>query len=326
MMYWGGFTYSHNKWDRINPNDATNYFKDINSLKRDIFTAYVQDKMHITPKWEITPAVRYDHYGDYSIGTFSGKDEKDIGSYSHTSLMLSTQYLLTPSVSTYFSWAQVNRPLGSADFSQNFEKLENEKGNAYNIGLKKFLNHTVFDINYSYLDMSNAIGQYSVVGADGKVSNKAINAEQKKKAFNMGLTHKFSDHWTTSVSYSYVHDKFSGKNVKVDPDTGTSVDVLINAIRPTNKYNVDIGYKTGKFDANFNTAIYSGLSKKYFTNNRFVVNRISANYQFNENLGMYVVIDNLFNQGWENKYYALCNIGAFPQIGRNFMIGAKYKF
>ena len=322
----GGLTYSHNKWDRIKPNDATNYFKDINGLKRDVFTAYVQDKIHPNDKWEVTPAIRYDNYGNYSIGTFSGKNKKEIGKYSHASLMFSTQYLITPSFSTYFSWAQVNRSLGSADFSQTFEVLKNEKGNAYNFGFKKFTNRIVFDVNYSYIDMSNAIGQYSVVDAKGKVATRAINAMQEKRAINLGLHQKLSERWKIGLSYSYVHDKFSGKHVTVDPDVGTSVDVLINSIRPVNKYNVDIEYKVGNFDVNFNTAIYSGMNTKYFTNNRFIVSRLSGNYRFNDNLSMYVVADNLFNESWENKYYSLCNIGAFPQVGRNFMIGVKYEF
>lgn len=59
-------------------------------------------------------------------------------------MILSTQYLLTPTISTYFSWAQVNRPKGSADFYQTFETLDNEKGNAYNWGVRKFTKNTVF--------------------------------------------------------------------------------------------------------------------------------------------------------------------------------------
>lgn len=322
----GGLTYSYNKWDRINPNDATNYFKDINRIERNVFTAYVQDKIHVNSRWDVTPAFRYDYYGDYDIGTISGKNQKKFGAYSHGSMILSTQYLLTPTISTYFSWAQVNRPKGSADFYQTFETLDNEKGNAYNWGVRKFTKNTVFDVNISYLDMSNAIGTYSVVDSNKKVAAKAINAVQKKKALNLSVQHKFSDHWNAGISYSYIHDTFHGKHHEVDPDVGTSTDVLINSIRPTNKYNINIQYNSGKFDADFNTAIYSGMSKKYFTDNRFVVSRLSANYHVNDGWTIYAVIDNLFNEAWENKYMALTNIGAWPQVGRNFMIGAKYKF
>lgn len=330
--HWGkhdvlfGALMTHSKWDRINPNAATNYFRDINSIKRNNFSAYVQDKIHVTDNWEVTPAFRYDHYGDYSIGTISGNNVSKSGKYSHGSLILSSQYLIDPSATIYASWAQVNRPLWSADFSSTFEKLNNEKGNAYNLGIRKVYRGFAFDVNYSYIDMSNAIGQYSVVGPNGKVSNRAINAVQKKRAINLGLHKKISDTWSVGMTYSYVHDDFKGKNVTVDPDTGTSVNVLVNSIRPVNKYGVDIGYRKDRFNADFSTMIYSGMNRRYFTDRRFIVSRLSMNYKMDDQLSVYAVVDNVFNEAWENKYYALCSIGAFPQSGRSFMFGVKYDF
>ena len=322
----GGLIYKQNKWDRINPTPASNYFGNINSLNRNTFSAYVQDKIHLSDVWELTPAVRYDRMGDYTVGMYNGSTSKKSAAYNSMSLMLSTQYLIQPSVSVYGSWAQVKRPLWSADFDSTYEKLEDEKGNAYNIGVRKFHGKTTFDINYSYIDMNNAVGQYSVVASGGRVSTRAINAKQTKKALNFGVQYQFDRNWSAEASYSYVYDKFSGKNVKVDPDTGTSVDTLINSIRPTNQYAFDISYQNKGLNIDFDTAIYSGMNETYFTNQRFVVSRLTANYKLNEQLSVYGVLDNVFNTAWENKYYALCNLGAFPQKGRSFMLGMKYEF
>ena len=72
------------------------------------------------------------------------------------------------------------------------EPLEDEKGNVYNVGLKKSLGKkTNLDINYSYLKMDNAIGSYSVEDLTTATGTKsyAMNAKQSKKALNLSVEH-----------------------------------------------------------------------------------------------------------------------------------------
>lgn len=41
---------------------------------------------------------------------------------------------------------------------------------------------------------------------------------------------------------------------------------------------------------------------------------------------LYFAVNNLFNEAYQTKYYAHTGKGAYPGLGRNFMIGLRYKF
>lgn len=63
-----------------------------------------------------------------------------------------------------------------------------------------------------------------------------------------------------------------------------------------------------------------------YTDNRFFVMDFSVNYDVNTALSIYGTVTNLTNTAWENTYTAYLGMGAWPQPGRAFMLGAKYKF
>lgn len=52
----------------------------------------------------------------------------------------------------------------------------------------------------------------------------------------------------------------------------------------------------------------------------------SVNYDVNTALSIYGTVTNLTNTAWENTYTAYLGMAAWPQPGRAFMLGAKYKF
>jgi len=53
---------------------------------------------------------------------------------------------------------------------------------------------------------------------------------------------------------------------------------------------------------------------------------LAANYEFKKNWILYGTVSNLTNQAWENTYTYYNGIGSWPQPGRSFMLGVKYKF
>jgi outer membrane receptor protein involved in Fe transport len=68
------------------------------------------------------------------------------------------------------------------------------------------------------------------------------------------------------------------------------------------------------------------MSERYFTDSRFVVLGLGANYRVNDKLLTYVNIENLTDTAYENRAHSVYGLGAYPQPGRNFLFGMKYSF
>jgi outer membrane receptor protein involved in Fe transport len=320
------WTYQQSKYTYTNPQTGKN-----RKLERDTFSGFIQDKIHITKKWDITPAIRFEKYSD-----FERVDENGVVSYPKQdaaskviTLIGQTQYAFSDTASIYLSWAQVYRPLRNNDYDQTFEELDDEKGNSWTIGAKKeFSKKTSVSVNYGLTDMSNAIARYSVFNPKTMTwENRAVNSTQKKEALNLGLHHQFNDSWSAGLSYSYVFDRHDAKNYQTNSlDKDMSINALINRLRPLNTYQIDVNFSKKKWDVNLSAQIFSGMSERYFTDSRFVVLGLGANYRVNDKLLTYVNIENLTDTAYENRAHSVYGLGAYPQPGRNFLFGMKYSF
>lgn len=317
-----GWSYQESEYEKIDKKRST-----YTSRERQSLYGWLQDKIEMTDQWTLTPSIRYNHYNSIDRRGSNGADNSHPGE-SQVTFGLNTNYRFGPSINAYFSWNQVYRPLTNydSDNQTSFEKLQAEKGKNWAVGLnKQFSAKTSADINYSLLDMSNAIARYSVWDeAQEDWATRSINATQKKKALNLGIKHQFDACWGISASYAYVWEDFHAKNWRNNPDD-TNVDAMINAFRPTQKYQVDIMYRKDKWSGTLFGEIYSGLNTRYYTNDRFFVLGLGANYQLNPNAKLYLVIDNITNTSYETKISSTYKYGAFPQPSRSFMAGVQYK-
>lgn len=310
------------------------------TTERESISGYVQDKIHITDKWDLTPAIRYQHYKDTTQRTPSGEETvyEDTNSTKVTPVV-STQYAFDDTFSTYASWTSVFRPLKQADYTRTALNgpLKDEKGYIINWGIRKDLSEkTNVSLNYNYTDMSNKIGQFAVYenADDDESSSYYVNCTQKKQALSLGLDHRFDDHVTLNASYSWLKDKVKGKGeIIIDNDAifagnggRMSIDSMLNKILPTNQYNVELSYSNKKFNANLSELIYSGCSTEAYTNHRFMVTNLNLNYEVAKNANVYFAAYNLFNEAYETKFYPHTGKGAYPGLGRHFMVGLKYRF
>ena len=325
-----GWNYKNSEYENSNPSKGTYTLRERNSLY-----GWLQDKVEITDKWTFTPGIRYDKY-DSIERVSTGVKSSNAGS-SHTSFNAQTKYQFDNTVDAYFSWSEVFRPMTNYDYDNqtSFEKLSNEKGTNWAIGMNKvFSAQTSANINYGVLDMSNAIARYSVWDSEavntespdgkGNWATKSINATQKKKALNIGIKHEFSKSWAARASYSYVMDNYHAKNWRNNPDD-TNVDALINSYRAPNVYQFDVMYQQDKWSADLLTEIYSGLNKAYYTDDRFVLVGLSVNYDIKKDTRVYLTVNNLTNISYETRVSPTYKYGAFPQPSRSFMLGVQYK-
>ena len=83
-----GVTASHDTYNRVNPSANTTA-----NINRNILTGYLQDKIHFSDKFELTPGIRYLHASDYTVKEGDGADKSPSDSQvNHVSGMMATQY------------------------------------------------------------------------------------------------------------------------------------------------------------------------------------------------------------------------------------------
>lgn len=85
-------------------------------VTRKSLQAYLQDKIHISDKWDITPSIRYAKYSSFETtndnGTSQGKGDTHL-----ITPVINTQYMFDDTSSMYFGWTKVFRPLKEGDYN-----------------------------------------------------------------------------------------------------------------------------------------------------------------------------------------------------------------
>lgn len=299
----------------------------LSSIKRDTWNAFVQDKMQFN-KLTITPGLRYNYYGKSSGWSVSNKDIRtsyDTNSYSHLTMGLFANYAFTNHDNIYTSWSQVYNAPYAPDIVSAANKLEAEKGNAYTLGYSGQLKKSSFGINYTLTKMDNTFGSFSVLSeADPELFEKKVtNIASKIYSIGTNYGYKFDDNWNINLSYS--HAKTTLDTKKNTSSSATQED-LRNNLHYNNKYVASISYDKNKFNTGLDAMLYTGMDTRYFSDGKFFILDLHANYKINKNITAYVLVNNITNESYETKAVAVEGIGALPMAGRNFLVGVNYTF
>ena len=331
-------TYDKASTERDSFNKNANKMIHIES-KRDTVQAYVQDKIHVTDNWDLTPALRYSYYNtgkadsaDRNGNITTTYNEK----VSTLTPAINTQYRFDDTMSAYFGWTKVYRPIRTSDYNTetpNGDRLRDEKGDAWTIGIRKeFTDKLGLSVNYNFTHMSNAIARYSVrLPGEQDFKLKSVNAKEDKKSFNVTADYRLDDHWSFGLAYSYLNDKWKAQpGMEFDPELSLkrngNVNARINQLRPQNHYIGNITYENGKWYTDLLINWYTGMNTEAFTSRRALVVDWNVNYQVNKDWDAYLSVTNLTNEAYENSYSSRNGLGAMPQPGRQIMVGAKYNF
>jgi tonB-dependent receptor plug domain protein len=323
---------------------AKNYAKSIQNdgsireshTSRDSVIAYVQDKIHITPNWDLTPALRYSYYSGYESST-AGAAVQGKGKASFITPALNTEFLFDDTLSMYFGWTKIYRPLRQGDYTSVDgvfnTPLKDERGDVWTLGVRKeFSQYTSLAVHYDWTRMSNAIATLPIWdNATSSFKSTAVNAKEDKKSFNITFDHAFDKHVTMSVSYSHMLDKWMAKPGWVlDPNwgyqSGSDLNTQINRLRPANHYALNLSYEKGKVYTGMLINWYTGNSRTAFTDRQFLVLDWNFNYSFTPDLTGYITVNNLTNEAYQTSYNAWNGIGSSAMPGRSVMIGARYTF
>ena len=308
----------------------------VSRVKRDSVLGYIQDKILLSDKWELTPSLRFAHYSDVSHVSQDGVHSIGGASSNTITPSLNTQYRFDKDTSAYFGYSRVRRPLKPNDYTAangtDPANLQDEKGDVWTIGVRhNFSPNTTASVHYDYTRMSNAVVRYSVwdrAASDFKL--KFVNAKEVKKSINLSLQHRFSPHLTLTAGYSHAFDEFSAKDgMTFDPElkwADGNVNSVINKLRPANTYTADLAYENGKLYTALTGTWYTGCSTMAYTSRRALVLDFNINYAIQKDLTLYASVVNLTNQAYETVYTRYLGKGSWPQLGRHFLIGMKYKF
>ena len=321
--------------------------------RRNTLTGYVQDKIHVNDKWDVTPALRYSHYNSFS-GTHQAKrdpsgkiikdgsgnvvyaDSNHRGDVSTFTPAINTEYMFSDDFSAYAGWTKIYRPIKGRDYATDAYgggALKDEKGDVWTIGLRKGIGkNTEVTVHYDWTKMSNATTQYSFddPSIPGHRLTLYVNAKEDKQSFNITVDHKFNDHWNLGLAYTHFKDTYRAKDGIQYTDVGLdelgNVNTQINKLRPANHFTMNLSYENNKFYSGLLVNWYTGMDTTAYTDNQFLVLDWNMNYELRKNINLYLSVTNLTNESYENAYSEYNGLGAAPQPGRAWMVGARYKF
>lgn len=272
---------------------------------------YLQDKIDLTDQWNITPGVRVDHHS--ALGT-------------HTSPSLSIGFKQNENTNYYFNYKTF---FVAPNMYQLYAPGSMYEGRYYPAGnkdLKPQEGNTIeFGINHNFSDTLS--GTFNIFHTHAKNLIQYVNGyENTGKAnvngFSLNLNKEFSQHWNTSIGYTFIHSPATAPNKNINSD----------GILPESTLNINVGYQADKFNANLSGR---GIMNRYGnkTNNEmrnyanYWVWDLSANYQFTKEATLFARVNNIFDQ-----FYTDIGSSQDPYVtwysapGRNFEIGLQFQF
>lgn len=300
------------------------------------WSLYAQDKWNFAPKWTAYIGGRYDHYEDYDgyDTLLSGDNDKGSHSYHKFSPKLSLDYAVNPDTNVYLSYGKsFNIPILYQLFRYSTRMgliypnsgLTPETTDTWELGLKKKIaNKTDIHADVFYAKTEDYIRLMSYEGGQGKGKRYENNGDEKTHGFEVSLTQRHSDIWTSYINYTWQTAKNNGYKDYNVPRHLLHLGTTYNKAPWT--INLD-----GMFISNRYLDITPGDTKKYDyhsghfrSRDAYFLMNLSTNYQFNKNFGIQFAVNNLFDR----EYYDedISNNHYYIGDGRTYTLTARYSF
>lgn len=300
------------------------------------WSLYAQDKWNFAPKWTAYIGGRYDHYEDYDgyDTLLSGDNDKGSHSYHKFSPKLSLDYAVNPDTNVYLSYGKsFNTPILYQLFRYSTRMgliypnsgLTPETTDTWELGLKKKIaNKTDIHADVFYAKTEDYIRLMSYEGGQGKGKRYENNGDEKTHGFEVSLTQRHSNIWTSYINYTWQTAKNNGYKDYNVPRHLLHLGTTYNKAPWT--INLD-----GMFISNRYLDITPGDTKKYDyhsghfrSRNAYFLMNLSTNYQFNKNFGIQFAVNNLFDR----EYYDedISNNHYYIGDGRTYTLTARYSF
>ena len=270
---------------------------------------YLQDKIDLTDRWNVTPGIRVDHHSEFG---------------THTSPSLSVGYKQNEKTNYYINYKSffAAPSLFYLYSSVGNKDLDPEEGSTVEFGVNhRFTDSLDGTFNVFHTHAKNLIGYDSTTRRYRNLGKTNANG------FSLSLNKEFSRHWNASLGYSYLHMQAkAGENINN------------NGALPESTLHVNVSYKADKFNASLDGR---GVMNRYGSKGspemrnyaNYWVWDVAANYQFTKNATLFARVNNIFDQFYTDvgsSYGPSADPTQYQDWysapGRNFEIGMQFTF
>lgn len=271
---------------------------------------YLQDKVDLTDRWNVTPGIRVDHHSEFG---------------THTSPSLSVGYKQNEKTNYYINYKSffVAPSLYHLYSSVGNKDLDPQEGNTIEFGVS----HRFSDSMNGAFNLFHTHAK-NILTFDNAYPYRAENSGKADiNGFNLSLDKQFSSHWEAGIGYSYLHAPAqNGKNIN------------LNGVLPESTLNVNVTYKADKFNASLDgRGIMNRYGNKQHPEMRnyasYWVWDMAANYHFTKNATLFARVNNIFDQFYTDvgsSYGPNAGPTQYPYWysapGRNFEVGMQFTF
>ena len=268
---------------------------------------YLQDKIDLTDRWNVTPGIRVDHHSEFG---------------THTSPSLSVGYKQNEKTNYYINYKSFFAAPSLFYLYSSFvgnKDLDPEEGNTVEFGV----NHRFTDSLDGTFNVFHTHAKNLIVFDDRYKNSGKTNAN----GFSLSLNKEFSRHWNASLGYSYLHMQAkAGENINN------------NGALPESTLHVNVSYKADKFNASLDgRGVMNRYGSKKSPEMRNYANYwvwdMAANYHFTKNATLFARVNNIFDQFYTDvgsSYGPSADPaqwqGWYSAPGRNFEVGMQFTF
>lgn len=266
---------------------------------------YLQDKINLTDRWNVTPGIRVDRHSEFG---------------THTSPSISFGYKQNEKTNYYLNYKEF---FVAPDMYQLYaswygnRNLDPEEGGTWEFGVNHVFDETLSgSFNVFRMHAKNRI----IFDSDTwKYKN---SGKMDSAGFSLSLNKKLGSHWSIGTGYTYLHIRALSDKENIN----------YNGQLPESVLDVSVNYNSDKLDASL---IGRGVMNRYGSKKYLVMRDygnywvwdIAANYHFTEEATLFAKVNNIFDQ-----FYTDVGTSRDPDTywyaapGRNFEIGMEFKF
>ncbi|WP_297022757.1 TonB-dependent siderophore receptor [uncultured Dialister sp.] len=285
---------------------------------------YLQDKIDITDKWNITPGVRYDHNSQFGSRTSPSLSIGYKQSENTNYYINYKTFFVAPNLYQQDVYSEMD--YGNTKYLTKGNKdLKPETGYTVEIGAShKFDDTMAGTVNFFHTHAKNMITNSSLWDESTNTSIYTWNNMDKASVngFNLSLNKDFSKHWSADIGYSYLHiNAAKGENINN------------NGRLPESVLNVGVHYRADRFDASLDgRGVMNRYGMKAHPEMRdygnYWVWDLAANYHFTKGATLFARLNNIFDQFYTDVGSSYDPYGSnwYSAPGRNFEVGLQYQF